>query len=179
MPEITWKKYEDKMKTGDVESQRKATEAFLEERELQTKTSKAARDWENERRKEFNAHKPEYVKKRLEKKEEQINKSWNQLLKAGTFMSDLQPAPGYVLIGIDKEETVSESGIIVTQPVDDPNEGIVLETGKKLIWDKTETECPVKKGDKILFKRGAGLNLTIKNQQTKLIYFPDILGIFK
>jgi co-chaperonin GroES (HSP10) len=178
MPEITWKRYEKKMKEGDVETQRKSTEAFLEEREIQTKNSRAAREWENSRKKEFESHKPEWHKDKADKKEAEVNKSWNNLFKAGTFTSNLKPAPGYVLLGIGNKETTTETGIIISEAVEDPNEGIVLEVGTKLIWDRTETECPCKVEDRILFKRGAGLNLNIKGRDCKLIYFPDILGIF-
>lgn len=178
MSEITWKSYEKKMKEGDVETQRKATEAFLEERDKQTKNSRAAREWEADRKKEFASHKPEWHKEKEEKKDAEINKSWNQLLKAGTFNSDLTPAPGYVLLGMEVQESKTDTGIILATQIEEPNEGVVLEVGAKLIWDRTVTECPCKKGDRILFKRGAGLNLMIKNRNCKLIYFPDILGIF-
>ena len=177
MPEITWKKYEKEMKTGDIETQRRATEAFIEERELQTKTSASARRWEEDRKKELEKNKPLWRKEKDQAKEEKINKSWNNLLKAGVFNSGLSPAPGYVLIGIDKQE-VSESGIIIGQ-AEEPNEGVVLEVGGSLYVGKNEVVSPCQKGDRILFKRGAGLSLTLKNRDCKLIYFPDILGTFK
>lgn len=176
--DITWKKYEKDLKTGNVETQRAATDAFLAERDLQTQTSKSAREWETARKQELAKNKPIAARERLEKKDKEINKSWNQLFKAGTFDSDLKPAPGYILIGTEQQESQTESGIIITNEVTEPNEGIVLEVGSKLIWDRTETECPCKVGDKILFKRGAGLSMMIKDHQCKLIYFPDILGIF-
>jgi co-chaperonin GroES (HSP10) len=179
MAEITWKDYEKKMKEGSVEEQRKYTEAFVEEREKQVKNSRAAREWEEARRKEIATNKPQWHKDTFDKKDAVANKSWNQLFKAGTFESDLSPAPGYVLLGVEKKEKETETGIIIAQEVEDPNEGVVLEIGKNLAIEGNIIEAPCKVGDRVLFKRGAGLNLMIKNRTCKIIYFPDILGVFK
>jgi len=176
--EITWKKYEKKMKEGTVEEQRNATEQFLEERELQTKTSASAREWEKNRKAEFEKHKPEWRKLKEDKKNAQINKGMDNLLKAGTFISELTPAPGYILITFEKIETETSTGIILTNEVEDPNEGVVLVVGKELVSDRVTMQCPCAVGDRVLYKRGAGLQLMIKNKSCKLIYFPDILGIF-
>lgn len=177
MVDVTWKVHEKQMRTGDVETQRKATDAFIAERELQTKTSRSAREWEADRKKEFAKNKPLWRKKKDQAVQDRVNKSWNNLLKAGRFDSGLTPAPGYVLIGVDKQE-VSESGIVIAQ-TEESNEGIVLEVGGDLVMEPRLVTCPCKKGDKILFKRGAGLAMTIKDRDCKLIYFPDILGTFK
>jgi len=179
MVDITWKKYEKDIKNPDIATQQKALDAFDEERTLQMKTSEKARNWEKGRKAEIARNKPFWRKEIDDKKKEKVNKPFKQLLEAGTFVSDLIPAPGYVLISYNKIETQTEAGIIIAQEVEESNEGVVLEAGPTLIWDKTVTECPCQVGDKILFKRGAGLNLMIKDKTCKLIYFPDILGIFK
>jgi len=178
MVDITWAKYEKDIKTTTGKEQEKAIDAFEDERNLQMKTSAAAREWEKGRKKEIEKNKPIWRKEKDDKEKERLDKPFKNLLKGGTFISDLKPCPGYVLISYEKTEAVSESGIIIAQDVEESNEGIVLEVGSKLIWDRTVTECPCKVGDKILFKRGAGLNLTIKEKSCKLIYFNDILGVF-
>jgi co-chaperonin GroES (HSP10) len=165
------------MRTGDVETQRKATDAFIAERELQTKTSRSARKWEEDRKKEIAKNKPLWRKKKDKSIQDSVNKSWEKLLEAGVFNSGISPAPGYVLIGIDRQD-VSESGIVIAQ-TEESNTGVVLDVGGDLVVEPRVVVCPCKKGDKILFKRGAGLSLTLKNRDCKLIYFSDILGTFK
>lgn len=177
--DITWKKYEKDIKTLDGEDQAKAIDAFDEERTLQLKTSEKARQWEKARKEEIAKNKPLWRKEVDDKKKAKTNKAFKNLLEAGTFISDLKPCPGYVLISYEKIETQTETGIILAQEQEESNEGVVLEAGTKLIWDRTVTECPCKVGDKILFKRGAGLNLMIKDKSCKLIYFNDILGVLK
>jgi co-chaperonin GroES (HSP10) len=179
MVDVTWRKYEKGIRSNDTDTQIKSTEAFVAERDLQLKTSASARRWEQDRKKELAQNKPLWRKAKDKKREEDQKKPFEKLLQAGVFDSGLTPAPGYVLLGIDKQETVSDSGIVIAQEVEESNEGVVLEIGKELILEKNTVPCPCKKGDKILFKRGAGLNLTIKDRNCKLIYFPDILGIFK
>ena len=177
MADITWGKYEKKMKSGNIKTQRQATDAFIAERKLQTKTSLSAKRWEEDRKKELAKNKPLWVEKREEAKKEQQNKSWNKLFQAGVFDTNLSPAPGYVLIGLQEVET-EVSGIIIANQGEEPNEGIVLEVGEDLVWEMGVTRCPCSLGDKILFKRGAGLNIVINDKKCKLIYFPDILGTF-
>jgi len=179
VPEITWKKYEKDIRNNDIDTQVKATDAFLAERELQTKTSEGARRWEEDRKKEIVKNKPLWRKEKDEKRSEDLKKPFKKLLQAGAFNSGLTPAPGYILIGVDKQESVSESGIVIAQTVEEPNDGVVLEVGGQLVMEKNTMQCPCTVGDKILFKRGAGLNLTIEERDCKLIYFPDILGVFK
>lgn len=179
MLDITWKKYEKDMKSGDVDTQRQATDAFIDEREKQTTSSKKARNWEEDRKKEIVKNKPLWVKQDREGKESLHNKAWNKLLKGGTFESNLIPAPGYVLVGIEEKEVKSDSGIIISNLEEEPNEGVVLEVGQSLVTGKFITPPPCKVKDNILFKRGAGLQLTIKEKACKLLYFPDILGVFR
>lgn len=179
MPEISWKKYAKDIKSSNVEVARKALDAFVGTREEQIKKDPVARRWEEDRKKEIAKNKPLWRKGVDQAKEEQRNKSWNKLLQGGSFDSNILPAPGYVLIGVEDKEVVSDSGIIIATAQEEPNEGVVLEVGGTLIWDKLQTVCPCKVGDNILFKRGAGLNLVTQGKQCKLIYFNDILGIFQ
>lgn len=178
MLDIAWKKYEKDIGSPDVSKARKALDAFVETREDQVKKDPKARQWEEDRKKEVAKNKPIWRKGIDQAKEDQRNKKWKALLQGGVFNADLTPAPGYVLIGVDDKEVVSETGIIIASSVEEPNEGVVLVVGPTLIWDKLQTECPCKVGDNILFKRGAGLNLMLQEKQCKLIYFNDILGIF-
>ena len=177
--DVSWKKYEKDIHSNDLEKQIKSLDAFDEERTLQLKTSEKARSWEKGRKQELAKNKPLWRKEIDTAKKEKADKSWNNLLKAGTFVSDLIPAPGYILITVDIPEVKTDSGIILQNEVAEPNEGIVIEVGKPLVMDRFTQESPCSVGDRVLFKRGAGLAIMIKDKTCKLIYFPDVLGTFK
>lgn len=57
----SWAKYEADMHSNNAETQIKATDAFLAEREKETRSSRVARDWEEGRRKEFQSNKKYYI----------------------------------------------------------------------------------------------------------------------
>lgn len=177
--DVTWKRYEKDIHSTDTDTQRKALEAFDDERELQLKTSEKARNWEKGRKAEVAKNKPIWREQKDKVAKEKSEKSFKNLLKAGTFVSDIAPAPGYILITVDLPQAQSDSGIIIAREVEEPNEGVVIEVGNELVSDKVIMQCPCEVGDKILFKRGAGLAMMIKDKSCKLIYFPDVLGIFK
>lgn len=173
-----WKRYEKDVHSPNAHTQRKAADAFIGERELQLKTSAKSRRWEDDRKKEIAKNKPLWVKKRNKNDESTRNKSWNKLLQGGVFTNNLHPAPGYALIGIEPKEEVSDAGIVLAKADESPNEGLVIEVGPSLHLEKNTVDPPCKPGDNILFKRGAGLELNLKGNACRLIYFFDILGTF-
>lgn len=175
MTSITWKKYEKDMKSDNPDIQRKATDAFLEERDLQLRTSSAARQFEKDRKKELEKNKPLWRKEQDEKKKFK-DTAFKNLLKGGSFKQMIKPVRGYILVELPKKEEVeTDSGIILSKNVvEEPNEAIVIDCGE----DIKDFPCPCKIGNKILFKRGAGLELLLNDKNYKLLYFQDILGIF-
>lgn len=65
----SWKKYEQNYWTPDPEVKEdfKKTDAFLEEREHETKTDPKAKRWEESRKKEWAKNKPAWRKKMMKK----------------------------------------------------------------------------------------------------------------
>lgn len=181
----TWGQYEEDMKTKTGEEALKAGEAFIEERKKETAKSTQARQWEEDRKKEIFKNKGEWTKKRLE--EEHNNDPKTQLLKelkdGGSFKSNIKPTGGYILIEIVRE-TQTASGLYLANTEVEPNTAIVLEVGEPLmkvnVYNKLDKiPSPAEVGQKILFKKFAGLNVNIQNKECRLIQFTDVLAIIE
>lgn len=176
-----WKKYEKDLHSDDPQKAREATEAFAETREHELKHSKKARDWEKTRKESILKEKPKFVKERLQKEQEPLQKLAKDLKDGGNHQMDLKPTPGYIVIRIEQRETETESGIILADNVDisQINTGEVVSTSEGRQYDNGEyVESPVQEGDKVLFKKGAGIEIKIKDQNCRFMMFSDVLGIF-
>lgn len=173
-----WKQFEDKMRTGSASEQSQAGDAFFETREKEMQNSKRARDWELGRKAEWARNKPEYVKKRVENEQNKIKEAFLSLKKLGAFKS-LIPAPGYILVAPDvgEEEAKTSSGILIPTQKKEPNTGYVIEVGGGIRTPKgAPIECPVQKGDHILYKLGAGAYAIIDGADCRLMMFSDVLA---
>lgn len=175
----TWKKYEESLHSSNADEARKATEAFAEEREKELKNSKRARDWENSRKESLAKDKPIWRKNRDKAEMEQRTKAVRSLKKAGAFELNIMPSPGFVVVAVEEKEEQTESGIILANQKVADNTGIVLDIGGDTLLENGKTiASPCKKGDKILFKYGAGLEVVVKAQKCRFMQFSDVLGVF-
>lgn len=175
----TWSDYEEKMKTSEGEEQRRYTDEFIKERELETSTSKKARDWENARKEEWQKNKPEWVKKRKarEKSLDPSQRLIEEIRDGGVHEERLIPARGYLLIRVEREAETTDSGIVIAHDeLSEPNTAIVVEVGSDLILDKHIVPTPVQAGARILFKKFAGMEITVKGETLRMIQFSDVLG---
>lgn len=175
----TWKQYEDKM-GGKGEEALKATEAFIEERQKETSKSKVARDWEADRKKEAQEYKPTWVKNRIKSEKEEENKFLKELKQGGEFKTNIHPTGGFILIEIIRESKTS-TGLYLPNTEIEPNTAWVVEAGEPQMKVNVSNQLdkipsPVKQGQKILFKKLAGLELTIQNKECRLIQFSDVLA---
>jgi len=179
----SWKKYEEAMRHPDSKRQGVATDKFIAEREHAVKTDSEARRWEEGRKKELARNKPQWIKEQQEKEVAPIKQAEKKFKNVGTFEYGLRPTPGYLIIEPSIEEKTSGGIILSNQQTN--NTGIVLEVGEKLYCkhcftsiETQPTEAPAKKGDKILFKMGAGIEMKLKDKNCKFMMFSDVLGIF-
>lgn len=178
MPEITWKRYEKDLNNPDPEKARIATEAFIEERDRQTKTSQAARQWENDRVAELKKNKPKWVKEK--RKSDQV-KDFSEGLRSWMGYDSLpHPCPNYLIVKTDEDKNKTESGIILQSEALKNNIGICLAIGGEYIGPgyKLPLPPPCKVGDKIMFKIGAGIEVEVKDKKYKFMQYSDVLGIF-
>ncbi len=79
---------------------------------------------------------------------------------------------------IDEEETTKGGIIIPDTAKEKPQEGKVLAVGKgKVNEDGKVQPLDVKKGDKVLFSKYAGTEVTIEGEEHLIIREDDVLGV--
>lgn len=179
----TWAKHEKGIASADTKTQSKSADAFDEERKRETAVSKQARDWEADRKKEWAKNKPAYVKKRAknEKENDPIEQFKSKLRYAGKHDSYFKPNTGYVLIKPDPiKASETESGIILPESAggDLQNVGTVMANGGMHYTDLApHLFNPVDEGARVVFKKGAGVDIDLKWGNCRLMMYQDILGI--
>lgn len=184
MPKIkytpTWKTYEDKMHSDDPEEAYRATEAFITERELETKTSRQARAYEQSRKEAWAKEKPEWKKQQLQKEAEREAKIINDLRNGGVLMQGLRPAPGLLVIQTKGTSDQTESGIYIPDNVEyESNIATVVRVSDPRLTLVGEEKPPCKEGDEVLVRKGAGLNVKINGEACLIIRFDEVLGVLE
>lgn len=90
----------------------------------------------------------------------------------------LKPLAGYVLIEPAAKETKTASGILLPDSADEkPQEGKVLATGDSIYEHGKEVSCPVKVGDKVVYKKWGGNEVKVDGKELMLIKFEDLMAI--
>lgn len=172
----TWKKYEPGVHSEDTKTQIEETDKFLAERDHELKTNPAAKRWEESRKKEWDRNKPHATKERLKIENAEQLKFAAGLRVGGEFNQLLHPVPGFLIVELETPPDKTTSGIYIAPEVSEVmrNTGIVLDVG-----DSTkELDAPCQPGDKIMFKKGAGLELGIEGRDCRFMIFSDVLGVF-
>lgn len=95
--------------------------------------------------------------------------------------SALQPMPGYVLVEPAKAETKTASGIYLPDGREEkPQQGSVLAVGATWVTEQgAKIESPVKKGDKVVYKKWGGNDVKIGDVEYQFLKFEDILAVIK
>lgn len=90
----------------------------------------------------------------------------------------IKPLAGYVLIEPAPKETKTASGIVLPESADEkPQEGKVLACGDSAYGDGQEIKCPVKVGDKVVYKKWGGNEIKQEGKELMLIKFEDLMAI--
>ncbi len=90
----------------------------------------------------------------------------------------LKPLAGYVLIEPAEKLTKTSSGIILPDSADEkPQEGKVLACGEDAIEEGKTIKCPVKVGDKVVYKKWGGNEVKVDGKEMLLIKFEDLMAI--
>lgn len=176
----SWRTHEKDMYHEDPNIQKEAGEKFLAERQHEIETDPQARRWEESRKAEAIKEKPQWVKQQRQKDLEPLNNLIKDLRKGGSFMEALLPSPGFLIIDpIQYQEGVTESGIFVpTEHSDIPNTAKVHRTSEYKVLPSGEKQSVwFKDGDKVLVRKGAGLDIREKGKELKFISFEDVLGV--
>ncbi len=79
---------------------------------------------------------------------------------------------------IDEEETTKGGIIIPDSAKEKPQEGKVVAVGKgKVLEDGKVRKLDVKKGDRVLFSKYAGTEITLEGEERVILREDDVLGI--
>lgn len=90
----------------------------------------------------------------------------------------IKPLAGYVLIEPAPKETKTASGILLPESADEkPQEGKVVAVGDDLVDEGKTIKCPVKVGDKVVYKKWGGNEIKEAGKELLLIKFDDLMAI--
>lgn len=91
----------------------------------------------------------------------------------------LKPLPGFILVEPVKVNKKTPSGIYLPDSHDEkPQQGVVLAAGDSWITDYgAKIDCPVKKGDVVIYKKWGGNEVKIGDIEYQFLKFEDVLAI--
>lgn len=93
----------------------------------------------------------------------------------------MTPMPGYVLVEPAKKQTKTSGGIYLPDSSDEkPQEGSVLAVGADWVTEQGAIlKSPVKKGDRVVYKKWGGNDVKIGDVEYQFLKFEDILATIK
>jgi len=87
---------------------------------------------------------------------------------------------GYVLVEPSEADVTTPSGIILPESAQEkPAQGVVIACGDDWVTDGKVVKCPVKNGDKVVFKKWGGDEIKIDGVEYKLVKFDDLMAILE
>ncbi len=88
---------------------------------------------------------------------------------------------GYCLVQPSEAETKTASGIYLPEGAQEkPAQGIVIACGDDMVMENGKTvKCPVKNGDKVVYKKWGGDEIKIEGKELKLVKFDDLMAILE
>ena len=95
-------------------------------------------------------------------------------------MTKLKPLEDKIVLQVEKEtEKTSAGGLIIqTMQEEKPQEAIVLAVGPGITFGNGEKMVPdVNVGDKVLFSKYQGTEVTVDNEKYLIVSYRDILAV--
>jgi len=93
-------------------------------------------------------------------------------------MASIKPLSDRVLVEPDTAEEKTESGIIIPDSAKEkPQKGTVKAVGSGKVENGNKIDLTVKKGDKVLYGKYAGTEITLDGIDYLIMREDDILGI--
>ncbi|MBI3109640.1 co-chaperone GroES [Candidatus Daviesbacteria bacterium] len=94
---------------------------------------------------------------------------------------NIKPLMGYVLVEPQEAETTTASGIILPESAQEkPAQGKVISCGDDLVLEGGKVmKCPVKVGDRVVYKKWGGDEIKIEGREYKLVKFDDLMAILE
>lgn len=93
----------------------------------------------------------------------------------------IKPLMGYVLVEPSEAETKTASGIYLPEGAQEkPAQGTVVACGDDMVMENGKTvKCPVKVGDKVVYKKWGGDEIKVEGKELKLVKFDDLMAILE
>ena len=93
----------------------------------------------------------------------------------------IKPLMGYVLVQPGEAETKTVSGIYLPEGAQEkPAQGTVIACGEDMVMENGKTvKCPVKNGDKVVYKKWGGDEIKFEGKEYKLVKFDDLMAILE
>lgn len=93
-------------------------------------------------------------------------------------MASIKPLSDRVLIKADAAEEVTSSGLYIPDTAKEkPQQGTVVSVGPGKIENGIKIEMSVKEGDKVLYGKYAGTEVTLGDDEYLIMRESDIVGI--
>lgn len=88
---------------------------------------------------------------------------------------------GYVLVEPQEASSKTSSGIYLPESAQEkPAQGEVIGVGEEMIFDNGKSlKCPVKIGDKVVYKKWGGDEIKVDGVEYKLVKFDDLMAILE
>lgn len=92
-----------------------------------------------------------------------------------------RPLMGYVLVEPAAADTKTASGIILLESSQEkPAQGTVIAIGEDMVFENGRSlTCPVKVGDKVVYKKWGGDDIKVDGQELKVVKFDDLMGVLE
>ena len=86
---------------------------------------------------------------------------------------------GYVLVEPSEAESKTASGIYLPEGAQEkPAQGMVIACGDEMVMEIGKTiKCPVKVGEKVVYKKWGGDEIKVAGKELKLVKFDDLMAI--
>jgi chaperonin GroES len=100
-------------------------------------------------------------------------------MKKNTTKLRIKPLMGYVLVEPSEAEVKTASGIILPESAQEkPAQGRVVACGDDMVMENGKVvACPVKIGEKVVYKKWGGDEIKIEGMEYKLVKFDDLMAI--
>ena len=88
---------------------------------------------------------------------------------------------GYILVQPSEAEGRTASGIILPESAQEkPAQGTVIACGDEMVFENGKTlKCPVKVGEKVVYKKWGGDEIKVDVKELKLVKFDDLMAILE
>lgn len=95
-------------------------------------------------------------------------------------MAKIKPLSDRVLVQPEEAEEETDSGIIIPDTAKEkPQQGSVVAVGPGKVEDGNKIEMSVSEGDKVLYGKYAGTEVTLDGEEYMIMRESDILGIIE